>query len=305
MEFEITIQGPRTAVGALLPRLKGTSVPMDVTHGGNDLEQGEVKIVVVLSGEDRLNAVLSSFSLLISEMDREPHLTDQLHMRVRNLAYSEPPSGSDRFLDPFQPIPSLIVQPWSPALKTQVNAHTVLLDPQHAFGTGKHPTTRLCLQAIHTLAREDARSRKFHLWNVLDFGCGTALLAIAAVKLGARSAVGVEIDSDAVRTARSNALLNGLSDRIDIKQGSWESVHGRYDLILANLVLSSLLRVGTRIPDYLAEHGLTVVSGFGINQIPDVKARLSDVGLTTCRQLTSDGWGVLVLTKKKDINVLA
>jgi ribosomal protein L11 methyltransferase len=102
--------------------------------------------------------------------------------------------------------------------------------------------------------------------EVLDFGCGTGLLAIAALKMGAKKALGVEIDHQSAQTAIKNVELNGLSEEILIKEGSWEVVEGKYDLILANLVTAALFRAGKHISGHLKDHGKVVVSGFSCNQ---------------------------------------
>jgi ribosomal protein L11 methyltransferase len=192
----------------------------------------------------------------------------------------------------------LTIQPWRPSASAPDDDRTILLDSNRAFGTGTHPTTQLCLKAIHDLA--------FGPWglggrSVLDFGCGTALLIIAAVKLGAGCGRGVEIDPEAAATAKRNVVLNGLSERIAIAQGSWEVVKGKVDLLLANLVPSVLLRTGSEIPGRLIDHGRTIVSGFGQNQSEEIEGFLAGLGLKTTERLTSKGWGALVMEKTKEL----
>ncbi|MEJ2024222.1 MAG: 50S ribosomal protein L11 methyltransferase, partial [Deltaproteobacteria bacterium] len=127
--------------------------------------------------------------------------------------------------------------------------------------------------------------------------CGSGLLAIAAVRLGAANAVGVEIDASSVLTARDNVERNGLSDRIQIREGSWDVAHERYDLIPANLVPSVLLRSGTAIPNRLQGHGAAVVSGFGKSRLDEMAAFFSEVGLTLHEGRSLKGWGVLLLVR--------
>ena len=103
------------------------------------------------------------------------------------------------------------------------NAVNVMLDPGLAFGTGTHPTTALCLEWLDGLDLKDK--------SVIDFGCGSGILAIAALKLGAKSAVGIDIDPQAILASRNNAEQNGVADRLqlflsdekpsDLKQMSW------------------------------------------------------------------------------------
>jgi ribosomal protein L11 methyltransferase len=133
--------------------------------------------------------------------------------------------------------------------------------------------------------------------EVLDFGCGTGVLAIAAVKMGAKKALGVEIDPKSVQTAKKNVEINGLTERILIKQGSWEVVEGKYDLILANLVAAALFRAGKYIPSYLKDDGKVVVSGFSTNQQGEIKEFFRKQGLVATDRSSLEDWGAMVLVK--------
>ena len=135
--------------------------------------------------------------------------------------------------------------------------------------------------------------------EVLDFGCGTGLLAIAAVKMGAKKAVGVEIDKQSVETAKRNVELNMLSSKIAIREGSWEVVHEKYDLILANLVPSAILRTGGRIPYRLVNNGKVVLSGFGKNRCQEVERFFMKLGFITTHRSTLEGWSALLMEKVK------
>jgi ribosomal protein L11 methyltransferase len=254
--------------------------------------------MILESGEKRLDSKLLDISSIVNETKRALSLRSEFYIRVRNLAYSEPSSGSSQFMEPFSPIDSMTIQPWTPDLAQPTGPRTIVLDPNHAFGTGKHPTTLLCLR-IMDLISNGSRVQPFEGARILDFGCGTGLLAIAAVKMGAKEAVGVEIDPPSVRVAKSNVDLNHLSGRVIIRQGSWEVVNEKYDFIFANLVVAALLRTGTHIPDHLTQTGTAVISGFGENQMDEVKRFFEDRGLTLSKQYTLEGWGAASLSNKK------
>jgi len=291
MEIEIRIEGPVPAISELRKRIADLTPAF--RQGPPDPEEGERKAALLLmeterSLDERLATVSRALTALEADLGRE----GLLELRVRNLAYSEPPAGSERFMEPFTPIPSITVQPWHAALARPADPRTILVDPSHAFGTGTHPSTRLCLRFMERCARGISRSRGP---GVLDFGCGTGLLAIAAVKMGAYRAVGVEIDPDSARTARKNARLNGLVDRVSIRQGSWETVHETYDLVLANLVASVHLRVGKEIPRRLKENGRVVVSGFSEKQMQEMETFYAAVGLRTIETATLSGWAALLM----------
>jgi ribosomal protein L11 methyltransferase len=289
MKIEIAIEGPCEAVRALHGKLACGS---EEVGQGVDKDPQRARLILV-EEDERLNQVL----IRISEIaERELRIAECLEFRVRNLAYSEPSPWCESLREPFQPVPSLTVRPWSPSASRSDDRHEILLDSDLAFGTGRHPTTELCLKALHDLS--------CGLWglsgkSVLDFGCGTALLAIAAAKLGASHCQAVEIDPEAAATAKRNVVLNGLSDRVVISQGSWEAVEGRVDLLLANLVPSVLLRTGSEIPAHLREQGRAVVSGFSRNQSQEMEDFFSRLGLKTTERLERQGWRALVMEKNK------
>jgi ribosomal protein L11 methyltransferase len=213
---------------------------------------------------------------------------------VRNLAYCEPPPFRER--TPYQPIPGLTIQPCDSTVPRSEDPRTILLDAELAFGTGRHPTTLLCLKALARMGRD---WENFKNSSVLDFGCGTGLLAIAALKLGAIRAVGLEIDHDACEAARRNTALNAFGDRLEIVEGSWEEVREKYDLIFFNLVASLLLRSGRKIADHLKEEGRAVISGFSVQQMGAMENFFVTMGLEPIGKDNESGWGCLVFSAKR------
>jgi ribosomal protein L11 methyltransferase len=168
----------------------------------------------------------------------------------------------------------------------------VVLDPAHAFGTGRHPTTRMCLACLEELGPERLGGMR-----VLDFGCGTGVLALAALRLGASEALGVERDAAAARAAERNVALNRLEERIRIRTGSWDVVTGGYDLVLANLVPAALVRTENRVFRHCRPGGTAVISGFGRERSDEVEAFFKATGLVPLKRIHLDVWGALVMTR--------
>ena len=139
---------------------------------------------------------------------------------------------------------------------------TVFVRPSMGFGTGHHPTTRLVLRALQKLPLENR--------TVLDIGCGSGVLAIAAVRLGARSAVGLDIDPDALENARENAELNGVGDRVQFEQGDFRDMAFHGDIALANLTGTLVERSAEKLVSLVEPHGWLVVSGFMESEKPSV-----------------------------------
>lgn len=301
MQFEITIEGPFAGISQLNNNLVSLSPVLKRIPVRNDENRERGRIMILESREERLDSKLLDISRIVNEAKRALSLRSGFYIRVRNLAHSEPSAEASQFMEPFSPVPSMTIQPWTPDLAQPTDPRTIILDPYHAFGTGKHPTTLLCLRIMDLLANNTSRAQALEGAKVLDFGCGTGLLAIAAVKMGAQEAMGVEIDPPSVQVAKTNVALNHLSGRVFIREGSWEVVHEKYDFIFANLVVSALLRTGTHIPDHLTQTGTAVISGFGENQMREMKRFFEEAGLTISKQAVLEGWGAASLSSKTAI----
>ena len=293
MAIEITIEGPFTDISQLNNNLASFSPVLKRIPVRNDENREMGRIIIVELDKDNPDKKLSGISSIITQTERALSLSSEFYVGVRNLAHSEPSSEAIQSMEPFSPIPSMTIQPWTPDPAQPTNHRTIILDPHQAFGTGKHPTTLLCLRIMDILTNETSREQALKGAKVLDFGCGTGLLAIAAVKMGAQEAMGVEIDPQSVQAAKTNVALNQLSGRITIREGSWEVVHEKYDFIFANLVISVLLRTGTYIPDHLSQTGTAVISGFGGNQMGEIKRFFEEAGLTVYRQSVLEGWAAV------------
>lgn len=170
------------------------------------------------------------------------------------------------------------------------------LDPGMAFGTGLHPTTRLCLAALETLAGEGllagGRARDGSA-RVIDVGCGSGILAIAAGKLGSGEVLGVDTDPIAVESTAANARRNGLTGRIRARQGSVPSGEGPFDLVLANLIASLLVALAVPLRDELATGGRILASGIFQDREGDVRAAFEAAGLTVGRRWAEEDWVAL------------
>lgn len=158
------------------------------------------------------------------------------------------------------------------------------LDPGMAFGTGLHPTTRLCLAAIERLADEDRIDGR----RVLDVGCGSGILAIAAARLGAERVLGLDTDPIAIEATTANARRNHVSRRLRARLGTLPSAEGPFDVVLANLIASLLVRLATDLHDELAPGGTLVASGIFVDRAPEVRGALEAAGLAV-RNTTSEG----------------
>jgi ribosomal protein L11 methyltransferase len=298
MRYEIAIEGPFFALLKLYHELRRFSPTLEKLPQRPKRKTNWGRMSFVETNVALLNANLLEINRIISHVEKVLSLKERLDIRIRNLSYSEPYSGSSQFNEPFEPIPSITILPWKPTLPEVTDSFTIVLDPEHAFGSGKHPSTRLCLSIMNRIMKDKTHAQKLQRGRLLDFGCGTGILAIAAVKMGVKSAVGVEIDASAAESAETNVVLNHLSHKIDIRVGSWNVVNETYDLIVSNLVVSALLRTGKKISDHLEGGGLAVIAGFGENQLIEMKGFFAKIGLIPIGQNTLEQWAALTLKKK-------
>lgn len=163
--------------------------------------------------------------------------------------------------------------------------------PQLAFGTGSHPTTAGCLRFLSDFAK----SRPGRPWSVLDLGCGSGILAIAAAKLGATRVLAVENDGMALIYARENAVRHGVADVVDFVEGDAIALMAAeadqpYDLIAANLFSDLLEVLFPRFPVHLAPDGELIVSGFLAAQAASVSSHAEAAGLPLVATMRRGKW---------------
>lgn len=148
------------------------------------------------------------------------------------------------------------------------NRKVLNIDPGLAFGTGGHETTRLCLEMCEKYLKEGD--------EVLDVGCGSGILGIATLLLGAKSCIGVDIDETAVRTAKENAEINGVGDRFNAICGSFtEKVEGKFDIVLANIVADAIMFLSEGIKDFMKNDAVYVMSGIIDTRADEVRQSVS------------------------------
>ena len=172
----------------------------------------------------------------------------------------------------------------------------IAMDPGMAFGTGLHPTTRLCLAGIERWADDGLLSRGAaadgHA-RLLDVGCGSGVLAIAAGLLGAGEMVGVDTDPIAIEATLANAGRNRLRRRVRAWQGTVPTGAAPFDLVAANLIASVLVALAPRLRDELRPGGRLLASGIFVDREGDVRFALAAAGLAILRREAEGDWVAL------------
>lgn len=184
--------------------------------------------------------------------------------------------------------PRLTVYPaWIP-VPEGVSGRAIRMDPGPAFGTGKHPTTRMCLEALEAFAGERP-------WTMLDVGTGSGILAIYAVLLGARRVVGVDCDPEALRWAGRNLTLNGLSGLVVLSPDPVEGLGETFSLVAANLILGEIERLFSSLLLCVEPGGRLVLSGLLEEQGGRIQTLAAEGGCSIVQVLRQEEWVALVL----------
>ena len=183
----------------------------------------------------------------------------------------------------------IVIRPTWRRHRRQSDDVVLALDPGMAFGTGLHPTTRLCLAALEAVADRGELDGA----RVLDVGCGSGILAIAAVKLGAAAAFGVDTDPVAEEATLGNARRNRLVRRVRARAGSLPSGRPAFHVVLANLIAGVLVPLAEPLRDELRPGGILLASGIFHDRAAGVIAAFEAVGLTVTARTAEGDWVAL------------
>jgi ribosomal protein L11 methyltransferase len=169
----------------------------------------------------------------------------------------------------------------------------VSLDPGMAFGTGQHPTTRMCLLAMQDLMPRGA--------EVLDLGTGSGVLAIAAIALGAARCVAVDIEEQAVAAARANAALNGVQDRVQVVLGSLDvAPAGNFDCVFANINAGTIIRLAGDLRERMRPGAIMLAGGVIEGRESEVRDALVGAGLSVRDVLIDGDWRTFVAVRGRE-----
>lgn len=194
----------------------------------------------------------------------------------------------------FHPMPvgeKLLIRPeWEDEYDPQ-GRKVLNIEPGLAFGTGSHPTTKLCLETLEKYVKSGD--------SVLDIGCGSGILSIACLLLGAESAFGVDIDSLAVKTAVQNAEKNGFgSDKFMAVQGNLsDKVKGKYNIVVANIVADIIMEFNKTVGDFLEDSGVYITGGIIDTREDEVLCSFAENGFEVIERFEEKGWLVFALKK--------
>jgi ribosomal protein L11 methyltransferase len=183
---------------------------------------------------------------------------------------------------------NLMILPAWEAMPDPVECHVIRIDPGTAFGTGKHETTRMCLKAIEDNVPDRA-------WTMLDVGTGSGILSVYGAMLGANEITAIDNDPEAVSWAEKNIALNEIPVRIDLSTSPLDRIDKRYDLIVANIIMNTILELNPLFPGRLAPDGVLILSGILTGQIDRIVEDLKRHGLIKTGETIMGEWACLLV----------
>ena len=243
--------------------------------------------------EDTDEKGLSRLKALVTDL-KQSHPNGELGALALTVASLPQTDWEESWKDNYPPQPignSLVVLPYWLGDTDTDGRLPVILDPGLTFGTGAHPSTQMVIQAMETLPLKDA--------VCIDLGSGSGILSISALRLGAKTATGIDIDPKAEDIARVNAAYNGfeppaftaltgnlLADRKLVEKVS----QYQYDLVLVNIVADVIIALAPQLPALLKESGTAIFSGILNTRLEDVLSALRHVGLTVTQTYEKEEW---------------
>ena len=245
-----------------------------------------------------------------SGTEDEKHLSD-LQSYINNLAdlfpeLKKPTFNTEVIIDPqwgevwkrfFKPLritKNIIVKPSWERYSATGRETVIEIDPGMAFGTGQHPSTSMCLEAMEEILLKD---RTFQKWRVLDVGTGTGILGISAAKLGASSVMCVDIDDQAVEIAHKNVAVNHVGDRVVIVNSDVAKIKGTFELIVANLTAETLIKIKSHLVKMMEKGGYLVISGIFEKNRQDVEKAFTRDDLISHKVIADKEWVCYVYKK--------
>ena len=263
-----------------------------------DLEkqmQGRSRVTFYLQADEEGFAKMGEVRIALQELKETHTGCGTLLMTMNNMQDADLENNWKQYYKPMEIGDRLLVIPqWEqddPKVREQMRTRVpLILEPGLTFGTGSHATTRLCLTALEKAVQGDEK--------VLDLGCGSGILSIAALKLGAASAVAVDIDDKCLDVAYENAAMNGIGrDIYTVKVGDIlgnealrAEIGGGYQVVLANIVADVIIGLAPMVRSLLAPEGLFLCSGIIDDRAEEVADKLRQAGLEIVETRSAEGW---------------
>jgi len=242
---------------------------------------------------DKIQQVFEEEKQVLSSTGVEKETLGEWSVTFKEIDDDEWAHSWKEFWHPQKISEKIVICPSWEDFSPQDGEIVINLDPGSAFGTGTHPTTRLCVQALEEII-EDADLDRI---NVADIGTGSGILAVAALKLGANSAVGVDNDGSVISVAQENAEKNNLAEKCNFYKGVASDVQGEYEIVLANILAHILIEDMANLTKLVKKDGKLILSGIILQKSQEVQDSAIGHGLKIVQILQEENWVAIVAEK--------
>ena len=251
-------------------------------------------IKVYLADNEQGRRLLRKIYEFIEELNEDNMNIDLGTLRVETKVINDEDWANNwkKYFKPFEVADKIVIKPSWEDYKDSAQGKIILeIDPGMSFGTGQHHTTRLCIEQMIKYINKDM--------EVLDLGCGSGILSIAALLLGAQKCVGVDIDENAVRIAKENAELNNIyEDKFNVYCGDVTEDnalqnkigYNKYDMIEVNIIAQIIMGMSHTFPKFLKKGGLVIASGIITKYMQDVIDNFENLGFEIIETNQSEEW---------------
>jgi ribosomal protein L11 methyltransferase len=258
-------------------------------EGENTPQLQTVKIVTFVPLDESARSRKSNIEIAVRLV---AHFATISEIKEREVEEEDWESNWKEYFHPIRVGSNLVICPTWRAHQSLDDDVLIKLDPGMAFGTGHHPTTRMCMELLETLIVGGEK--------VIDVGCGSGILSISAAKLGAGDILGIEIESRSVEVALENCELNGISSQVTILNGSFPEIrveNAAFDVALANIAAKVVINLSEYIVGAVANGGRLVLSGILESSLKDVEKEYSLHGVHFDKVLVDGDWTAVLATK--------
>ena len=301
---EITIKVPQKDTD-LAAAIANMTVPYGIyIEDYSDLEEKAEEIAHINLIDEQLLAKDRSVSLIhiyISECDnalesleflKERFTAENIEFHIDNKGVNDKDWNENwkKYFHTMEIGEKLVIVPSWETYDNKDGRTVLSIDPGAAFGTGTHATTSLCLTLLENYITDSTQ--------VLDIGTGSGILSIASVLLGAKNAIGVDIDAQSVKTAKENAEINNIADKCEFIVGDLaDKISGKYNVVCANIVADVIIKLFENVEQFLEQDAVFIISGIIDIRKDDVLASAKAKGFTILKECYRDNWCAFVLQK--------